>query len=66
LNIPINGFNASKIIQCKTDQRERWLVQIVSYNEWTVESIVAEQFQLLGIVVTRQFFLSGLHVQNVK
>jgi hypothetical protein len=23
LNIPINGFNASKIIQCKTDQRER-------------------------------------------
>ena len=42
------------------------LVQVVSYNKRSVEPIMAEQFQLLGIVIPSQSFFWALHVENVK
>ena len=66
MKVPVDLLYCVQIFKPKTHEIEWWLAEIVGDHEGSVEAVVTEQFELLGVVVACEGFLLTLHVENVE
>jgi len=66
LEVPVDLLNGFQIFQFEAQEIEWRFCYIVGNHEGSVEAIVTEQFELLGVVITCEGFFLAFHVKNVQ
>ncbi len=66
MKVPVDLLYRVQIFKPETYEIEWRLAEIVGDHEGSVEAVVTEQFELLGIVVACEGFLLTFHVENVE
>jgi len=56
LEVPVDRLNVLQVLEGERCQLVWLLVLVVGDHEWSVESVVAEKFEFLSIVVPGQCF----------
>ncbi len=66
MKVPVDLLYRVQILEPETHEIEWRLTKIVGDHEGSVEAVVTEQFELLGVVVACESFLLTFHVENVE
>ena len=66
LKVSIHGLDQLQVGEREVDQLIRCFVLVQRHDQRPVKPIVAEQLELLRVVITRQCLLRTLHVEDVE
>ena len=65
LKVSVNSLYVFQVFECELQQLVWRFVLVVCNDEWSIESVVTEEFQLLCVVIPCQCLFRALHIKYV-
>ena len=65
LKVSVDSLYVFQVFECELQQLVWRFVLVVCNDEWSIESVVTKQFQLLCVVIPCQCLFRALHIKYV-